>query len=397
MRLGLVSVILSAVWLWQTAGVGYAWTENAEAGMETQKLQSILESDVFSENFDFTEIQDYLDALKGGGSSISFREVVSMLLKGEWKEVGEQMVQSVKDSLFSEISSGRRIFIQILVIGIAGAVFTNFASVFDKSQISDAGFYVTYLLLFSLLAAGFMNALEIASEVMDKVIGFMRVLMPAYFMAVAFTGNTGSAVVMYETMLFFMYGMEQMIRILLLPLLKTYIFLVLAGHLSREDLLSKMTSLVGKSVSWGLKTMVGVVFGVQMLQGLVLPYVDAVKNGTLQKLLQIIPGVGQAAESAMQMVLGAGVLIKNTIGVAAVFILGAICALPVLKLLLLLVFYHLATAVLQPICDKRMVSCISEVANGHQLLVNMVLAVCVLFFISIAVICASSNVVCFAG
>ena len=115
--------------------------------------------------FDFTQIQTYLETLQGGGKNLSFQEMMHLCMKGEWKEAGEKILQSVKDVLFSEISSGKKIFIQILAIGIAGAVFTNFASVFEKSQISNAGFYATCLLLFSLLGAGFFSALSVADGV----------------------------------------------------------------------------------------------------------------------------------------------------------------------------------------------------------------------------------------
>lgn len=381
-------------WLPFTAFAQEAW----ESGKSRQEENNAaFGEEIWEDSLDFSDIQEYLDALGEGKSRISFREMISMILDGKWKEAGEIVLASVTDSLFSEISSGSRIFIQILVIGIAGAVFANFASVFDKSQIADAGFYITYLLLFSLLAAGFLTALDVAVQVMDKVTGFLRVLMPAYFMAVAFAGNAAGAVVMYEAMLFGVYALEKVVQLLLVPLLKLYIFLVLAGHISREDMLSKMTELVEKIIQWTMKTMLGAVVGVQLLQGMVLPYADSLKTGMLQKVIQVIPGIGQATGTAMQMVLGSGVLIKNTIGAAAVVILAAVCILPVIKLALLMLFYHLAAAVLQPVCDTRMVSCIAKVAQGHKLLLDMVLVMFVLFVLSIAVVCASSNAAYFSG
>ena len=347
--------------------------------------------------FDFTQIQTYLETLQGGGKNLSFQEMMHLCMKGEWKEAGEKILQSVKDVLFSEISSGKKIFIQILAIGIAGAVFTNFASVFEKSQISNAGFYATCLLLFSLLGAGFFSALSVAEGVIEKSIGFMRILMPSYFIAFAFAGQVGSAVVMYEAVLFWIYAAERLIQLAWILILKTYFFLVLAGHITQEDLLSRMISLVEKTVSWGMKSLIGIVMGIHLLQGMILPYADAVKTGTVQKAVQMIPGIGQAAGTAVQMVLGSGVLIRNTIGVTALFILAAICAIPLLKLFLFMLFCHLAAAILQPVCDKRIVSCILGAAQGHKLLLQMVFTVCALFFISIALLCTFGSVTYFSG
>ncbi|MDO4295676.1 MAG: stage III sporulation protein AE [bacterium] len=347
--------------------------------------------------FDFSEIQAYLNALEGAGRQLSFVELLELLMSGKWQEACTLLFDSVKTALFAEFSSGGRIFVQLLLIGIAAAVFANFTSVFEKSQIAQAGFYITYLLLFSLLAAGFLNGLNIAMRAVERVTGFMKVLLPAYFMAVAFSGNAGTALVSYEASLFFIFVLEKLLQLILIPMLKIYIFLVLAGHICEEDLLSRMRELTEKCIQWGMKTLLGAVVGFQILQGLLLPYADAVKTGGVQKVLSVVPGVGQAAGAAMQLLLGSGVLIKNTIGVGAMAILALICLLPIVKLCTFMLFYSFAAAILQPVCDKRMVSCIAESAHGYRLLLGMVLTVCTLFFITIALVCASSNVSYFSG
>ena len=87
---------------------------------------------------------------------------------------------------------------QVAAIGLMGALFSGTASVFKEGQISDTGFYVTYLLLFVCLAGSFLASLSITAGVLDRILEFMRVLMPAYFMAVSFSGGSISALCMYE-------------------------------------------------------------------------------------------------------------------------------------------------------------------------------------------------------
>ena len=72
-----------------------------------------------------------------------------------------------------------------------------------------------------------------------------------------------------------------------------------------------------------MKTVMGIVLGLNVIQGMILPYVDAVKNSTLEKALEAVPVVGKGAGVVTKMVLGSGILIKNTMGVAAVIILAA--------------------------------------------------------------------------
>ena len=69
----------------------------------------------------------------------------------------------------------------------------------------------------------------------------------------------------------------------------------------------------------------------------------------------MIPGIGQGASAVTKLLVGSGVLIKNTIGAAAMVILMALIAMPVLKLAVLLVMYQCVAAVMEPVCDKRLV------------------------------------------
>lgn len=343
--------------------------------------------------FDFSDIQKYLNKQQmETGWNLSFQEVMKELMAGNLVAVFEKLLQALKNTLFSEIQNSGALMGQIIVLGIFGAVFTNFSSVFNGSQISETGFFVTYLLLFTFLTASFFQSITIASDVVEKILEFMKVVMPTYFLAVAFAGGSVSSIAMYEFTLWIITVAQWLIGKVLIPLVRVYMLLVLAGHISKEDMLEKLTELLEQVIGWGLKTLIGVVLGFHLIQGLVLPYVDSMKNTTVQRLISVIPGVGQGATAVTQMILGSGVLIKNTMGMAAVVVLLIIVAVPILKLVVLIFLYKCVAAILEPVCDKRLVSCLSAAAKGYRLLLGMVVAAILLFIITVAVVCAGTNV-----
>lgn len=349
-------------------------------------------SDAMGE-FDFSGIQEFLREQSGeSGWNLSFQEVMGDLMAGRLTTVVEKMLGALKNALFSEIQHSGILMGQIMVLGIFGAVFTNFSSVFNGSQISETGFFVTYLLLFTFLTASFFQSITIASDVVSDILGFMKILMPTYFLAVAFAGGSVSSVAMYEFTLWIITMAQWLIGQALIPLVRVYMLLVLAGHISKEDILTKLTDILEQVISWSLKTLLGLVLGFHLIQGLVLPYVDSMKNTTVQRLIGIIPGIGQGATAVTQLLLGSGVLIKNTMGMAGIVILLVMTAIPVMKLIILIFLYQCVAAVLEPVCDKRLVSCISAASKGHKLLLHMVGAAMLLFIITIAVVCAGTNV-----
>ena len=341
---------------------------------------------------DLDKIQEFLDTRLTPGSGFSFTSMMKSLLTGDLKSVLGQAGMGLKNSLVSEVHSAGSLLAQVVVIGMVGAVFTNFSSVFKGGHISDTGFFVTYLLLFTCLAASFFASIEIASDVLGQVLDFVKLLMPAYFLTVAFSGGSVSAVALYEAMTAAVTLVQWLCCNLLLPVVRIYVLLVLAGHVAKEEMLSKLTELLEQWVGWALKTLMGLVLGLQVLQGMVVPYADSAGQAGVRKVIEIIPGLGQGAGAVAQMVLGSGVLIKNSLGAAAVVVLLIMTLVPIAKLAVLMLFYQLAAAVMQPVCDKRVVSCVSGVSCGHQLLLKIVVSPLLLFVIAIAITCAATNV-----
>ncbi|MDF2888948.1 MAG: Sporulation stage protein [Lacrimispora sp.] len=350
------------------------------------------------DQYDLTDIQKFLDQRnKNQGLNLSFTDLMKSLMDGKLNDVLSQTGKALKNMLMGEIESSGHMMGQILVLGIIGAVFSNFSSVFTGSQISETGFFVTYLLLFTYLAASFFTSITIVSSVVEQILGFMRVLMPAYFLAAAFAGSSATAMASYEFTLFILSAAQWLLGTVLLALIRVYALLVMAGHIAKEDMLSKLTELLEQVVSWSLKTLIGLVLGFQLIQSMVLPYVDSLKTGAIQKLVGAIPGIGQGVSSVAQMVLGSGVLIKNTIGAAGILILLILTIVPILKLVILMLFYQCVAALLQPVCDKRIISCISDMAKGHKMLLSVAVSCMILFIVTIALVCASTNVTYYTG
>ena len=358
-------------------------------GTETDAQSVVTGIGAGLEDFNIEEIQKFIDAQSGQtGWNLSFSELAKDLLSGNLKTVMQKMGTAVKNYLFKELENSTALMGQVIALGIIGAVFSNFSGIFTSSQISESGFFVTYLLLFTCLATSFFASIQIAGQAVNQVLQFMQVLMPSFFLAAAFAGGSVSSVAVYEFTLWAITMAQWLMMDVMIPFVRVYMLFVLAGHVTKEDILSKLTDLLKNVIDWSLKTLLGLFLGFHMIQGMILPYVDSMKSATVQKLIGIIPGLGQGAGAITQIVMGSGVLIKNSIGAAGVVVLLIMMLIPVLKLVVMMLMYQGVAAILQPVCDKRIVSCISKTAQGHKMLLNIVLSSALLFIITIAVVCS---------
>jgi len=348
------------------------------------------------DEYDYTEIQQYLDETLAD-SDIRFQDMLSSLLTGNFSEAFSQIGQMAKSALLTEVKTNQTVLHQVLMIGLFGALLTQIASALSKNGVGEAGFYVTYLLLMALLLVAFQTSVSIGSQVIGRLLNFMSVVIPVFFAAVAFAGGSMSALAFYELILLIISVVQWLFLNILLPMIDVYVTLLLVNSLSKEDYLSRLAELLKSILNWLLKTLLGVVVGLNLVQGLVLPMVDSVKSATVRKAISAIPWIGKGGDAVASVLLGSGALIKNGIGMAALVFLVLLCLVPLIKLSIISVLYQGSAAAIQPVSDPRIVACISSVYEGTKLVLKLVLYTLILFVVSVAIICAASNSNYYAG
>ena len=362
---------------------------NAEEGSETDILQDEIQDALLAE-FDFNEIEENLDRMFPQ-EKISFSDVFSALMSGNMTETIRIFLRFLTDQISYEFDYNRRSLVFVLMTALTAAVFSNFAGAFKSRQISDISFYITYMLLITLCLTSFQTSAAGLEDRLGSLLDFMRVLCPSYFLAVAFASGTTTSLFFYNVILFLIFAVEFLIVRFLLPVINIYIMVRVLGNLTGEDFLSEFADLIRKIVTWALRSLLACVVGINVIQGLLAPAIDAVKRSALTRTAEAIPWVGNALGGAAEVVLGTAVLIKNGIGMAGALIAVAICAVPILQMILMAFMYKLAAALVQPVSDKRITACISGVSEGYEIMVRVIFTVGVLFLLTIAVVAASTS------
>lgn len=348
------------------------------------------------DDYDFSDIQDILDNTFES-SDINFREIVIDLVKGESDYSIKDVLKLIWDKAIEELNANRKAIIQVILIAVVAAFFTNFSSVFSNNQISETGFFITYMLLITILVASFSIVNKVAGEMVSTLLDFMRALVPAYFMAVAVSSGSATSLAFYEITLVLITVVNWAFLNLVIPAVNIYVVIMLVNSISKEDFLSKFADLLKTLIEWCLKTFLAVVLGINVIQSLILPMADSLKNSALHKAISVIPGVGSGANALTEILLGSGVLIKNGIGVAALIVIAVISLIPILKIAIFSIMYQGTAAIIQPISDKRVVNCVNCIGEGTKLLLRIVFTTTMLFVITIAIVCASTNASYFAN
>lgn len=348
------------------------------------KAEDILALD----DFDFSE---GLEVLRNGGySEIDFDEIMNLISEGEIAEVISILVDCVYNKTIGNVVLIEKTLVNLMLIVLISAFFTNFANVFSKDSVSDTGFYICYLVAITLMLTLFESFCTITAEFVTVLLEFVGGIIPAYFLSVAVMGQA-SATGFYQLTLVIITVAEFVFLKVVIPMIKIYMAISLVNNVSQEDFLSRTANVIRNFIKFMNRSLVSVVTGINIIQGLILPAVDNAKNTTIRKFLGSLPVVGDGSDAMTGIVLGSVNLIKNTIGTFAIVLIIVLCLIPFIKIQLYSASLQIVTAIMQPVADRRIINSFECMCNGTKMLGKVISSAALLFIISIAIICMVTN------
>lgn len=354
---------------------------------ETEGLDS---AQGFLEELSYEQIQDMMDHILGKGN-FDFAGYVGDLVSGKQSGSIGYILHTIVQGAFADLIQDKRVILSLFLIALVGAVFTNFSKLLQGKQVAQTAFFAVYLLFFSVLSASFAQVTQVAQATLENLLGFIQVLVPAFFISMSFSQGGAASGVYYEFTLAMIAIVNYVLVKFALPAINLYFFLQVSNYLVEEDMFSKMAELIRDGVKLAMKTMFGVMMGMNVVQGLIVPVAAQVKNMAIVRLGGSIPGVGNTFSSVAQTVLSAGTLVKNAVGVTGVVAVFLICAVPLLHMVLDQFLYQLVAAAVQPVSDPRLVKGLSGTVEAIRLLVYAVGVGAMMFITSIAIISAMTT------
>ena len=360
-------------------------TENISATTE-ENTSSIY--DAIFEELNLDELERALNQ-EGVATSMPVSEMVKKQVEGDSKSVFSALLATISQVFFGELQKNKSLLLELVGIVLIGSIFVNLSNSFAGGFISENGFYITYMLMTSLLLTSFSMAYTITLAALDKVLVAVRLLVPAFLLVLQFVGHAATAGGTYNLVLIGIWLIQAVIIRLVLPLIEFYVIVSLVNNLQKEDSFSKLCELVQSLIKWILRTIVIVVVGLNVIKGLLEPQMDRIGKSAVNRALTAIPGSVVSVLAGTY--LACGMIIKNSIGVTGILILSGICLAPVIQLFLLMFTVRITTALIQPMGDKRYVDGTAALAHGIGMLMQALASALVLFIITLAIMTGVTN------
>ncbi len=348
-----------------------------------------LESD-YQQIYELLHIEDTEKLMREARVDVDLQELLWDISHGDGKSVGRELLLLFRENLVGELVTNKNLMIQIITIVLLGSIFVNLASSFGTGFVSENGFYITYLIITSIMLVSFVSTLDMVSAAIEQTITLVKIIVPLYALAMNFVGQAVGAVGMYELVMVGIWIVQVVILRFVIPMIKFYVIISLINNLTKEDSFSKLGILVMNIVSWVLKTVVYFIIGLNIIKGLIEPQLDAIGRNTVNRLATIMPG-GSLVSALTGTFLGAGVVVKNSIGVAGIVIIILVVFVPIIKLMLVMLTVRITSVMIQPIGEKRYVDGVESLARGNQMLLQALFSSAVLFMLTIAIVAYSAK------
>lgn len=294
--------------------------------------------------------------------------------------------------LGKEVSSTLKTLVGILVIVLIHSIIKSVTDNLQSSNISQIIYYVQYILIVTLVMNNFGGILSTISDTINNLVGFMNSLVPLLISLMLYTGSITTSGLLEPILLFIIEFIGNIIVTLILPIVSLITALVIISKLSDRVQINKLAGFMKSSIIWFLGIILTIFVGVLSLEGTLTSSIDGITAKTAKAAVSsLIPVVGKILGDTVDSVLGCGLILKNAIGIVGVIVIIGICILPVIKLATLSIMYSIASAIIEPLADSKIVKLLNEMSGIFKLLLAILCSVSVLLIIGTTLVIKISN------
>lgn len=321
---------------------------------------------------------------------VDLNNILSQAIQG--KVDNKTIFQKILKVLGSEINTSLKTLISILVIIVIHGILKSITDNLENKNISQIIYFVQYILIVTLIMSNFTEIINLVKNTANDLVGFINLLMPLLLTLMIYTGSIATSSILEPVILFAINLIGNLIKDILIPVVFIIVIFSIISKISERIQIEKLSKFLRSSVVWVLGIILTIFVGVVSLEGTLSSSVDGITAKTAKTAVStVIPVVGKILGDVVDSVLGCGIILKNAVGIVGVIIIIGICIMPIIKIATLCIMYSLASAIVQPVADGKIVKVLDEMGGVFKLLLGILCALSVLLIVGITLVVRISN------
>ncbi|WP_290370019.1 MULTISPECIES: stage III sporulation protein AE [unclassified Paenibacillus] len=319
----------------------------------------------------------FMDMLLPGGEGFSLASALRGLLS----------------FLFHEVAYNGKLLVTIVILTVFSMILETLQTAFERNAVSKVAYSISYMVIIIIAINSFNVAIGYAKDAISGMIHFMMAMVPLLFSLLASMGNVVTVSIMHPLVVFMIHTVGNLIYFVVFPLLFFSAVLHIVSSMSDKYKATHLANLLRSIGVYALGALLTVFLGVISVQGVTGSVTDGVTVRTAKYITgNFVPVVGKMFSDAADTVISASLLVKNAIGLAGVLIILFLCAFPALKILTLALIYNVSAAVMQPMGESPIVTCLQTIGKSMIYVFGALAAVGLMFFLAITIMLTAGNV-----
>ena len=356
---------------------------------DTEENEKIMEST--KEEFNIKGFIDEAEKYTGDFfEDMDLTDMFNQAIQG--KIDNQKLYKKIINLLGKEVTSSLKTLISILVIIVIHGILKSITDNLENNSVSQIIYFVQYILIVTLIMSNFTEIIELVRKTANDLVGFINVLIPLLLTLMVYTGNIATSTIIEPIILFVSNFVGNLIVDILIPIVLIIVVFSIISKISEKVQIDKLSKFLKSGVVWVLGVILTIYVGVVSLEGTLSSSVDGITAKTAKTAVSsVIPVVGKVLGDVVDSVLGCGVILKNAVGFVGVIVILGICVAPIIKIATLSIIYSLASAVIQPIADDKIVKLLDEMGGVFKLLLGILCALSVILIVGITMVIKISN------
>ena len=325
--------------------------------------------------------------------NVDLKTYIKELVRGETNLLDLFDKNKIKTAALSEIKTSIKIATSILVLDLLSSIIKSLENSFSSKGITTVTNYIVFITVVTLTLVSFRDILSLCYTTIENIMGLVNVIIPIMISLLVLVGFPITSTALNPIFIGGIAAINIIFKKFIFMAISIAFAILVVNNLTNNIKLNRLSSFIKQINIVALGAVFTLYLGLVSIQGLYVTSFDKFTVKTAKFAVgNFIPVVGGFVSDSVDILLSSSQLIKNVFGGVGLVILVGICLIPIIKILSVILVYKVCSIAIEPVGEDNISSFLNEVANLMIIILATIIAVTIMFFVTIAVLTSISAV-----
>ena len=325
--------------------------------------------------------------------NVDLKTYIKELVRGETNLLDLFDKIKIKTAALSEIKTSIKIATSILVLALLSSIIKSLENSFSSKGITTVTNYIVFITVVTLTLVSFRDILSLCYTTIENIMGLVNVIIPIMISLLVLVGFPITSTALNPIFIGGIAAINIIFKKFIFVAISIAFAILVVNNLTNNIKLNRLSSFIKQINIVALGAVFTLYLGLVSIQGLYVTSFDKFTVKTAKFAVgNFIPVVGGFVSDSVDILLSSSQLIKNVFGGVGLVILVGICLIPIIKILSVILVYKVCSIAIEPVGEDNISSFLNEVANLMIIILATIIAVTIMFFVTIAILTSISAV-----